>query len=210
MVVSCCYNDSWRVNPQTAGVSKETLVLLRNSLVSTDLRASILLFQAAVWLRYGECLQQLGCLKEATSVYGKVCELAPGHAQARLGLCSLLLGQGRTDEAIACLEPGDACIPHLVVLLFVSTAHCSSTRAVCSSNGAQLIFSTPKTAAMPNVTAVVRGFGLNLVFGRPWNTEETNFAQTPVRKWPSWCMFVPSLCPYKFFPLLKPHALSNK
>lgn len=61
---------------------------------------------AAVWLRYGECLQQLGRLEEATSVYGCVCRMAPGHAQARLSLCSLLLKQGRTDEAIACLEPG--------------------------------------------------------------------------------------------------------
>ncbi|CAN7943158.1 unnamed protein product, partial [Ixodes hexagonus] len=61
---------------------------------------------AAVWLRYGECLHQLGRLEEATSVYARVCRMAPGHAQARLTLCSLLLKQGRTDEAIACLEPG--------------------------------------------------------------------------------------------------------
>ncbi|EEC14677.1 conserved hypothetical protein [Ixodes scapularis] len=61
---------------------------------------------AAVWLRYAECLQQLGRFEEATSVYRRVCRMAPGHAQARLALCSLLLRQGRTDEAIACLEPG--------------------------------------------------------------------------------------------------------
>ncbi|KAH7955530.1 hypothetical protein HPB52_001204 [Rhipicephalus sanguineus] len=63
---------------------------------------------AAVWLRYGECLQQLGCLREATSAYERTCELAPGHAQARLALCQLLLAQGLTDRAIACLESADA------------------------------------------------------------------------------------------------------
>ncbi|KAH6932571.1 hypothetical protein HPB50_007616 [Hyalomma asiaticum] len=64
--------------------------------------------QAAVWLRYGECLQQLGHLQEATSAYERTCELAPGHAQARLILCQLLLAQGLTDRAIACLESPDA------------------------------------------------------------------------------------------------------
>lgn len=63
--------------------------------------------QAAVWLRYGECLQQLGRLREATSAYERTCELAPGHAQARLALCQLLLAQGLTDRAIACLESAD-------------------------------------------------------------------------------------------------------
>ncbi|XP_075542971.1 general transcription factor 3C polypeptide 3-like isoform X2 [Dermacentor variabilis] len=63
---------------------------------------------AAVWLRYGECLQQLGRLREATGAYERTCELAPGHAQARLALCQLLLAQGLTDRAIACLESADA------------------------------------------------------------------------------------------------------
>uniref|UniRef100_A0A224YNC0 General transcription factor 3C polypeptide 3 (Transcription factor C subunit 4) n=1 Tax=Rhipicephalus zambeziensis TaxID=60191 RepID=A0A224YNC0_9ACAR len=63
---------------------------------------------AAVWLRYGECLQQLGCLREATSAYERTCELAPSHAQARLALCQLLLAQGLTERAIACLESADA------------------------------------------------------------------------------------------------------
>ncbi|XP_049520458.1 general transcription factor 3C polypeptide 3 isoform X2 [Dermacentor silvarum] len=62
---------------------------------------------AAVWLRYGECLQQLGRLREATGAYERTCELAPGHAQARLALCQLLLAQGLTDRAIACLESAD-------------------------------------------------------------------------------------------------------
>ncbi|KAH8038600.1 hypothetical protein HPB51_002239 [Rhipicephalus microplus] len=63
---------------------------------------------AAVWLRYGECLQQLGCLREATSAYERTCELAPSHSQARLALCQLLLAQGLTERAIACLESADA------------------------------------------------------------------------------------------------------
>lgn len=59
---------------------------------------------AAVWLRYGECLQMLGRLSEATEAYERTCDLAPGHAHARLALCQLLLAQGLTDRAIACLD----------------------------------------------------------------------------------------------------------
>ncbi|XP_077535333.1 general transcription factor 3C polypeptide 3 [Haemaphysalis longicornis] len=63
---------------------------------------------AAVWLRYGECLQLLGRLSEATEAYERTCDLAPSHAHARLALCQLLLAQGLTDRAIACLDqPAD-------------------------------------------------------------------------------------------------------
>ncbi|XP_077511891.1 general transcription factor 3C polypeptide 3 isoform X3 [Amblyomma americanum] len=81
------------------GCPQEALPLLH------DLVATRNYALAAVWLRYGECLQQLSRLSEATVAYERTCDLAPGHAQARLALCQLLLAQGLTDRAIACLEP---------------------------------------------------------------------------------------------------------
>ena len=41
-------------------------------------------YQAAVWLRYGECLNALGEVVHAAEAYQKVVELAPSHT----GICT--------------------------------------------------------------------------------------------------------------------------
>ncbi|XP_064477009.1 general transcription factor 3C polypeptide 3-like [Ornithodoros turicata] len=77
---------------------------------------------AAVWLRYAECLQQLGRLEEATDVYRRVCKMAPAHAEARMALCTLLLKRGHRDDAVSalrqdCEDGNDETDPDVTVLL---------------------------------------------------------------------------------------------
>ena len=59
--------------------------------------------KAAVWLQYGECLFQNGCLEEAEKAYQRVVSLAPQHYEARRALSSILHKLGRPDEALTTL-----------------------------------------------------------------------------------------------------------
>ncbi|XP_076462088.1 general transcription factor 3C polypeptide 3-like [Babylonia areolata] len=60
--------------------------------------------QAAVWLRYGECLSAVGHLMEAVEAFSKVVELAPNHLGARVSLSALQQQIGRHDEALQVLS----------------------------------------------------------------------------------------------------------
>lgn len=59
---------------------------------------------AAVWLRYGECLNVLGRLEEAVDAYRRVVALAPAHLVARMTLSGLLQQIGKTEDALTVLE----------------------------------------------------------------------------------------------------------
>ncbi|XP_067129558.1 general transcription factor 3C polypeptide 3 [Centruroides vittatus] len=59
---------------------------------------------AAVWLRYGECLNAVNEKEKATEVYKKVVEMAPCHIGARFSLSNLLKQSGKTQEAIIALK----------------------------------------------------------------------------------------------------------
>ncbi|KAK2168890.1 hypothetical protein LSH36_13g03043 [Paralvinella palmiformis] len=59
---------------------------------------------AAVWLRYGECLNAVGELQSAVRAYKKVVELAPMHLGARVSLASIQQQLGKHEEALEALE----------------------------------------------------------------------------------------------------------
>ncbi|KAK2171464.1 hypothetical protein NP493_1062g00073 [Ridgeia piscesae] len=59
---------------------------------------------AAVWLRYGECLNSLGELTAAVEAYATVVSLAPSHSGARVTLSTLQQQLGRHQEALETLE----------------------------------------------------------------------------------------------------------
>ncbi|ELU03270.1 hypothetical protein CAPTEDRAFT_162722 [Capitella teleta] len=59
---------------------------------------------AAVWLRYGECLNSIGDLNGAVHAYKRVVVLAPGHLSARVSLSALQQQLGRPEEALAALN----------------------------------------------------------------------------------------------------------
>ena len=63
--------------------------------------------QAAVWLRYGECLNSLGHIQHAADAYGNVVELAPTHMAARVSLSALQQQLGRYDDALHTLQQGE-------------------------------------------------------------------------------------------------------
>ena len=65
------------------------------------------LWQAAVWLRYGECLNSLGELTAAVEAYATVVSLAPSHSGARVTLSTLQQQLGRHEEALETLEHGE-------------------------------------------------------------------------------------------------------
>ena len=58
---------------------------------------------AAVWLRYGECLEFLHKYPEALSAFEKVVEMAPNHADARIRLSNLHQFLGHAEKAIEVL-----------------------------------------------------------------------------------------------------------
>ena len=64
------------------------------------------IFQAAVWLRYGECLNALGELQNAVQAYKHVVELAPNHLGARVSLSALQQQLGKHDDALRTLTQG--------------------------------------------------------------------------------------------------------
>ena len=66
------------------------------------------MLQAAVWLRYGECLSASGQLTEAVEAFSKVVDLAPNHLGARVSLSALQQQIGRHDEALLVLSAGAA------------------------------------------------------------------------------------------------------
>ncbi|XP_014674823.1 PREDICTED: general transcription factor 3C polypeptide 3-like isoform X2 [Priapulus caudatus] len=78
---------------------------------------------AAVWLRYGECLNALGQMQNAVQAYRQVVDLAPSHMSARMTLSSLQQQLGRHDEALLALThvehdaSGEAVAPDLALLL---------------------------------------------------------------------------------------------
>ena len=62
--------------------------------------------QAAVWLRYAECLNSLGELRAAARAYEQVVTLAPTHMEARVLLSALKQQLGEHEEALRVLETG--------------------------------------------------------------------------------------------------------
>ena len=66
-----------------------------------------MILQAAVWLRYGDCLKALGNVKSAVKAYNRVVDLAPSHIGARLCLSALQQQLGKHDEALEALEHRD-------------------------------------------------------------------------------------------------------
>ena len=62
--------------------------------------------QAAVWMRYAECLSSLGETDSAVEAYQRVVEVAPQHHEARLYLSALLQQLGRQEEALLALDNG--------------------------------------------------------------------------------------------------------
>jgi len=67
----------------------------------------VVVVQAAVWLRYGECLNSLGELTAAVEAYATVVSLAPSHSGARVTLSTLQQQLGRHQEALETLEHGE-------------------------------------------------------------------------------------------------------
>ncbi|XP_072019702.1 LOW QUALITY PROTEIN: general transcription factor 3C polypeptide 3-like [Amphiura filiformis] len=77
----------------------------------------------AVWLRYADCLNNLGSLKDASDAYRKVLEQVPSHLDARLTLATVVKQLGNVDEALRVLsmeEESDSEIlgPHDINLLY--------------------------------------------------------------------------------------------
>ena len=62
--------------------------------------------QAAVWLKYSECLSALGRISEAADAYGIVVEMAPNHVAARVQLSLLQQQLGLDAEALHTLAEG--------------------------------------------------------------------------------------------------------
>lgn len=60
--------------------------------------------QAAVWLKYGECLNATGDLQSAVQAYKRVVDLAPSHLGARVSLSALQQQLGRPEEALEALR----------------------------------------------------------------------------------------------------------
>eukprot|EP00106_Octopus_bimaculoides_P016150 XP_014783592.1 PREDICTED: general transcription factor 3C polypeptide 3-like [Octopus bimaculoides] len=65
--------------------------------------------EAAVWLKYGECLNCLGELESAVNSYQRVVELAPSHTGARISLSALQQQLGHSRDAVEALTiPGSS------------------------------------------------------------------------------------------------------
>ena len=65
--------------------------------------------KAAVWLKYGECLNCLGELENAVNSYKKVVDLAPTHYGARISLSALQQQLGNSSDAVKALTvPGNS------------------------------------------------------------------------------------------------------
>ncbi|XP_071119203.1 general transcription factor 3C polypeptide 3-like [Haliotis cracherodii] len=60
--------------------------------------------KAAVWLKYGECLNSLGELQGAVEAYTQCVEKAPGHFGARVSLSALQQQLGKHEEALQVLS----------------------------------------------------------------------------------------------------------
>jgi general transcription factor 3C polypeptide 3 (transcription factor C subunit 4) len=59
-----------------------------------------------VWLRYGECLNNVGDLHGSCEAYTRVVELAPSHIGARMSLSAIQQQMGKHDEALELLQHG--------------------------------------------------------------------------------------------------------
>ena len=64
------------------------------------------IFQAAVWLRYAECLYACKQLPDSVEAYKRVVELAPAHLSARVSLSTIQQQLGQHEEALASLDHG--------------------------------------------------------------------------------------------------------
>ena len=72
-------------------------------------------FQAAVWLKYGECMKYLNDISGAVQAYKKVVRMAPSHIGAKMTLSALQQQLGKHDEALEALEHGEIdCFSSLV------------------------------------------------------------------------------------------------
>lgn len=78
--------------------------------------------EAAVWLKYGECLNCLGEIENAVNSYKKVVELAPTHYGARISLSALQQQLGNSPDAVKALtlsapsEPGQQRQDHILLV----------------------------------------------------------------------------------------------
>ena len=70
-------------------------------------KTSYFLLKAAVWLKYAECLNSLGNLKDAVHAFKRVIELAPSHMNARVSLSAIQQQLGRPEEALKVLQQGE-------------------------------------------------------------------------------------------------------
>lgn len=59
-----------------------------------------------MWLRYGECLNNLGDLHGSVEAYTRVVQLAPSHIGARMSLSAIQQQMGKHDEAVELLQHG--------------------------------------------------------------------------------------------------------
>ena len=65
------------------------------------------LLQAAVWLRYAECLTSLGELGSAANAYRQVLLKVPNHLDARIALAMVERKRGNEDVALEILSVGE-------------------------------------------------------------------------------------------------------
>ncbi|XP_075216915.1 general transcription factor 3C polypeptide 3-like isoform X1 [Lycorma delicatula] len=63
----------------------------------------------AVWLRYAECLKNVGRIESSVKAYLHVIDQAPQHNDARLVAAELLTKLGRRDEAVSVLVQDEKC-----------------------------------------------------------------------------------------------------
>lgn len=77
-------------------------------------------FQAAVWLRFGECLNALGELQAAAQAYESVVVLAPTHMEARVRLSALKQQLGDYDEALRVLDQGKLYRVNVIILIIIT------------------------------------------------------------------------------------------
>ena len=68
----------------------------------------VFILQAGVWLKHAGCLHQLGNLEDAATSYAVVLSTAPHHTEARLKLAEIYMTLGRSDDALAILDQGNA------------------------------------------------------------------------------------------------------
>ncbi len=91
-----CYKESLEYLDKLVTTEEYGQVSFVFDFYQENLSLKMHLFQAAVWLRYGESLFEVGRLEESEVAYQKVVELAPQHFEARKALSTILHQLGKT------------------------------------------------------------------------------------------------------------------